>query len=102
MFLTDPITKLFSFEAKDQLLWIDIVVMVFMLKSYRPIFRRGHNKRNPALKVLDYREDKEDKEKLTPDVPDIHFTMSTKRKSRYSKGNFNNISYSIYLFNIHK
>jgi len=82
--LQDPIDTKFNFDSENQMLWLDVVNVIFVATFIYPEFPLGHKKRNLGLQLLDL---------IHPinttrlyDVPSIHFTMNFQRKSRKSIG----------------
>jgi len=74
----------FNFDSENQMLWLDVVNVIFVATFIYPEFPLGHKKRNLGLQLLDL---------IHPinttrlyDVPSIHFTMNFQRKSRKSIG----------------
>jgi len=78
----DSTDQKFNFDTKSQLIWLDMIMMIFQKNSTSPFFRYGHKKRNMALQLMSllHTPDRE----RPKDVPSIHFTIKTKKKSRKS------------------
>ena len=78
----DSTDQKFNFDTKSQLIWLDMIMMIFQKNSTSPFFRYGHKKRNMALQLMTLLHTPN--RERPKDVPSIHFTIKTKKKSRKS------------------
>ena len=81
---TDSTDTKFNFDAENQMLWLDVVTVIFNATFIYPEFPLGHKKRNLGLQLLDLLHNFNTTRLY--DVPSIHFTMNFQRKSRKSIG----------------
>jgi hypothetical protein len=78
----DSTDQKFNFDTKSQLIWLDMIMMIFQKWSTSSYFRHGHKKRNLALQLMSLLHTPNTER--PKDVPSIHFTIKSKKKSRKS------------------